>query len=150
MFSHYRISVFHFAVLPSSTYLFTVGVEGFLFSLDHIQTHTTVGKTPLDEGSARRRNLYLITQTLYNRQTSMPLVGFEPTIPASARSQTFFLDRATTSNFSVLGENSAENGYCVFCTYSFKETLLMKLKSLDIKCLLTCMSTSLTMNCSRE
>jgi hypothetical protein len=37
-------------VPPSSTYLFTAGVEvHFLFSLDHIQTHTTFGRTPLDE-----------------------------------------------------------------------------------------------------
>jgi hypothetical protein len=27
----------------------------FLFSLDHTQTHTTVGRTPRDEGSARRK-----------------------------------------------------------------------------------------------
>jgi hypothetical protein len=62
--------------------------RGFLFSLDHTQAHTTVGRTPLDEGSARRRDLYLRTQTLYKRQTPMPLVEFEPTIPASARPRT--------------------------------------------------------------
>jgi hypothetical protein len=50
-----------FVVLTSSTYLFTVGVEVVYFSLDHTQTHTTVGRTPLDEGSARRRDLYLTT-----------------------------------------------------------------------------------------
>jgi hypothetical protein len=33
----------------------------FVISLDHIQTHTTVGRTPLDEGSARQRDLYLTT-----------------------------------------------------------------------------------------
>jgi hypothetical protein len=33
--------------------------------LDHTQAHTTVGRTPLDEGSARRRDLYLTKQTLY-------------------------------------------------------------------------------------
>jgi hypothetical protein len=70
--------------------------RGFLFSLDHTQTHTTVGRTPLDEGSARRRDLYLTTQTLYKRQTSMPPVGFEATIPASARPQTYALDHAAT------------------------------------------------------
>jgi hypothetical protein len=37
---------------------------GFLFSRDHTQTHITVGRIPLDEGSARRRDLYLTTQTL--------------------------------------------------------------------------------------
>jgi hypothetical protein len=70
--------------------------RGCLFSLDHTQTHTTVGRTPLDEGSARRRDLYLTTQTLYNRQTFMPLVQFEPAIPASARQQIYALDRAAT------------------------------------------------------
>jgi hypothetical protein len=68
----------------------------FLFSLDHTQTHTTVGRTPLDEGSARCKDLYLITQTLYKRQTSMPSVGFEPMIPATAGPQTYTLDRAAT------------------------------------------------------
>jgi hypothetical protein len=83
-------------VLPSSAYLFTVGVEFFLFSLDHIQTHTAVGRAPLDEGSAHRRDLYLTTQTLYKRQTPMSLVGFEPTIPARARPHTYALDRAAS------------------------------------------------------
>jgi hypothetical protein len=66
--------------------------RGFLFSLYHIQTHTAVGRTPLDEGSGRRRHLYLSTQTLYKRHTSIPPVGFEPMIPASARPQTYALD----------------------------------------------------------
>jgi hypothetical protein len=48
---------------PDLFYLLTVGVE-VLFALDHTQTHTTVGRTPLDEGSARRRDLYLTTQAL--------------------------------------------------------------------------------------
>jgi hypothetical protein len=31
--------------------------RGFVISFDHTQTHTTVGRAPLDEGSARRRDL---------------------------------------------------------------------------------------------
>jgi hypothetical protein len=46
--------------------------RGCLFSLDHTQTHTTISMTHLEEGSARRRDLYLTTQTLYKRQTSTP------------------------------------------------------------------------------
>jgi hypothetical protein len=38
--------------------------------------HTTVGRTPLDEWSTRRRDLYLTTHNTHNRQTSMPPVGF--------------------------------------------------------------------------
>ena len=40
--------------------------------LDHTQPRTTVGRTPLDEWSARYRDLYLTTHNTHNRQTSMP------------------------------------------------------------------------------
>ena len=46
--------------------------------LDHTQRRTTVGRTPLNEGSARRKDLYLTTHDTHNRQISMPPVGFEP------------------------------------------------------------------------
>ena len=59
----------------------------FLMFLDHTQRRTTVGRTPLDECSARRRDLYLTTHDTHNRQISMPLVGFEPTISAGERPQ---------------------------------------------------------------
>jgi hypothetical protein len=59
--------------------------RGGLFSLDHSQSHTTFGSTPLEEGSARRRDLYLTTQNTHKRQISMPPAEFEPTIPASER-----------------------------------------------------------------
>jgi len=55
--------------------------------LDHTQRRITVGRTPLDEWSARRRDLYLTTHDTHNRQTSMPTVGFEPTISAGERPQ---------------------------------------------------------------
>jgi hypothetical protein len=55
--------------------------RGFTITL----RHTTLGRTPLDGWSARRRNLYLTTHNTHNRQTSMPPVGFEPAIPASKR-----------------------------------------------------------------
>jgi len=43
--------------------------------LDHTQRLTTVGRTPLDERSARHRDLYLTTHNTHNRQTSMPPGG---------------------------------------------------------------------------
>jgi hypothetical protein len=58
--------------------------------------HTTLGRTPLDEWSAGRRDLYLTTHNTHNRQTFMPSVGFEPAIPASERPQTHALDRTAT------------------------------------------------------
>ena len=68
----------------------------FLRFLDHTQRRSIVGRTPLDEWSARRRDLYLTTHNTHNRQTSMPPLGFEPTISASERPQTYALDRAAT------------------------------------------------------
>ena len=38
--------------------------------------HTTLGRTPLDERSARRRDLHLTTQ--YSPETSMPQKGLKP------------------------------------------------------------------------
>jgi hypothetical protein len=56
------------------------GLGRLIFSLrlhDHtLFRHTTLGRTPLDEGPAQRRDLYLTTHNTHNRQTSMPLVGF--------------------------------------------------------------------------
>jgi len=57
----------------------------FLMFLDHTQWRTTVGRTPLDEWSAHRRDLYLTTHDTHNRQISMPPVGLEPTISSGAR-----------------------------------------------------------------
>ena len=53
--------------------------------LDHTQRRSTVGRAPLDEWSARRRDLYLTTHDTHNRQISMPPVGFEPKISAGER-----------------------------------------------------------------
>ena len=64
--------------------------------LDHTQRRITVGRTPLDEWSARRRDLYLTTHNSHNRQISMLPMGFEPTISASERPQTYALDSAAT------------------------------------------------------
>jgi hypothetical protein len=49
----------------------------FLRFLDHTQ-HTTVGRTSLDEWSARRKDLSLTTRNTHNRQTSTPSAGFDP------------------------------------------------------------------------
>jgi hypothetical protein len=68
--------------------------SSFLRFLDHTQRRTTVGRIPLDEWSARRKDLYLTTHNIHNRQTSMPPVEFEPTISAGGGPQTYALERA--------------------------------------------------------
>jgi len=58
---------------------------------------TTVGRTPLDEWSARRRDLPDNTQ--HSQQTDIHApVGFEPTISAGEQPQTHALDREPTGN----------------------------------------------------
>jgi hypothetical protein len=44
--------------------------------LDHTQRLATVGRTPLDEWSVRRRNLYLTIHNTHKTQTSMARLGF--------------------------------------------------------------------------
>jgi len=59
--------------------------SSFTRSLVHTQRRSVVGRTPLDEWSARRKDLYLTTHNAHNRQTSMTPVGLEPTIWAGER-----------------------------------------------------------------
>ena len=68
----------------------------FLKFLDRKQQHATVGRTPLDEWSARRWDLYVKTHNTHKRQISMPPAGSEPATPASERPQTLALDRSMT------------------------------------------------------
>ena len=101
--------------------------SSFLRFLHHTQRRTTVGRTPLDEWSARRRDLYLTTHNTHNRRTSMPPVGFEPTISASEWPQTYALDRAATGTgfsliqyglFTSTESHVSERGWCFLgCNY---------------------------------
>ena len=50
--------------------------SSFTKFLHHTQRRTTVGRTPLDKRSARRRDLYPTTHNLHNRQTSIPRWDF--------------------------------------------------------------------------
>jgi hypothetical protein len=65
-----------------------------LFALTH--THTHMRWDSLDEGSARREELYLSWHNADKRQPSRPPARFEPLIPTSERTQTHALGRAAT------------------------------------------------------
>jgi hypothetical protein len=69
--------------------------SSFLMFLDYTR-RITVGRTPLDERSAIRRDLYLTKHNTHNRQTSMSPAVLEPTIAASEQPQAHLLDRAAT------------------------------------------------------
>ena len=61
--------------------------RGFMITL-------ILGRTLLDESSARRRYLYLITHNKRKRQISMPSAGFETGISTSQRPHTNASGRA--------------------------------------------------------
>jgi hypothetical protein len=71
--------------------------RGFTITL----RHTTLSRIPLDEWSARRRELCLTTHNTHKRQTFMPPAGFEPTFPASGRPQTHALNSPTSRGKQV-------------------------------------------------
>jgi hypothetical protein len=85
-----------FLIRIPSTYSLHILVFGLLLHLITLR-HITVGRTPLDERSARPTDLNLTTHNTHKRETSMPLVGFEPSIPANKHRQTHALDRAATA-----------------------------------------------------
>jgi hypothetical protein len=58
-------------------------------------THT-LGRTPLNEGSALRRVLYLKTHNIHKKQAAMPPPGFETAATANVRLQNYALNRAAT------------------------------------------------------
>ena len=76
---------------------FGISLSSFLRFLDHTQRRIKFGRIPLDEWSARRRDLYLTTHTTFTTDKHpCPPVRFEPTISAGERPQTYALDRAAT------------------------------------------------------
>jgi len=83
-----------------------VGQGVLIQEVSRSHTHITVGRTPLDEWSSRRRDLYLKIHNTHNRQTPMPPVGFKPTVSASERPQTDALYRAATGIGTLKWNNS--------------------------------------------
>ena len=78
----------------------------------HTHRRITVDKSPLDEWLARRRDLYLKIQNTHNRRTSMSPVGFEPTISADERPQTYAVDRAATGTGSAYHRKAINQWQC--------------------------------------
>ena len=73
----------------------------FLTFIDHTQRQIVIVRASLDEGSARRRDLYQTTHNTHNRRTSMPLAGFEPAILAN--------DRPADSRLRPFGDSNARS-----------------------------------------
>jgi hypothetical protein len=116
--------------------------SSFTRCLDHTQRRTTVGRTPLEEWSARRRDLYLTTHNTHKRQTSMLPVGFEPTISAGERPQSYALDRAATgtgcsSVCSVTLKSPVVTKGTIYCntkTYAFSAEFNLEVRKILKHC----------------
>ena len=79
----YSDTILHFFFWRSK--LMRVRAASFLTFLDYINWHTIIDRTPLDEGSARRRDLYLTIHRTHKRQPPMTSAWFETEIPARDR-----------------------------------------------------------------
>jgi len=105
--------------------------------------HTTLSRTPLDEWSGRRTDLYLTTHNTHKTQTSLTPAGFEPAIPASERPQTHVLGGAATGIDSVYtgSWNSTQNHYLtnLHKIYRFDKLGLNLLLLMTATCLTSCL-----------
>jgi len=60
--------------------------------------HTTFSRTPPDERSSCRGDLYPTTRNTHNRQTSIPPTGFATSVPVSERPQIHACHRAASGS----------------------------------------------------
>jgi hypothetical protein len=96
--------------------------------------HTTIDRTPLDEWSNIRRDLYLTTHNNNKRQTLMPPAGFEPAFPINERPQSHALDRAAAEiGLYLLATVNNRKNKCPFliwiscCTSRFEKLTMQGL-----------------------
>jgi hypothetical protein len=94
--------------------------------------HVTFVRTPLDEWSLHRRDLYLTTHNTRKRPSSMPSAEFEPAIPESEWPQTHSLDRAATGilacvfylqiylSFEMSSERNASAAFTLLLSSDFR------------------------------
>ena len=74
-----------------------VGLGLFIAEVSRSQSvDTTQSEGPLDEFTARRRDLYLTKHNNHTRQTFVPQAGFETAVPTNGRRQTPALDGVAT------------------------------------------------------
>jgi hypothetical protein len=101
--------------------------------------HTTLGRTPPDEWSARPRDLYLTQHDIHKSKTSMPPAGFEPAITGYVRPQTHNLDRAATgisseNRIGSINKMCAENTKSSWARSQNCEKRLLTTSCLSVVC----------------
>jgi hypothetical protein len=110
-------------------------VSPLLKILCHTQRRTTVSRTPLDELSACRRDLYLTTHTTHNK--------FEPRISADQQPQTHALDCAVTGTGSYVYTppftSKHSPCYTFFLNTQFKMERIPKIRIFSQRCVWDCL-----------
>ena len=84
--------------------------KGLLLHLTTPNDLHTLGRTPLEEGSARRRELYVTIHNTQKRGTSMSPAGFERAIPASEQPKTYAWNFAATGIGVLRSLNALRTG----------------------------------------
>jgi len=90
----------------------------------------TLGRIPLDEWSARRRDLSLKKHDTHKRQIFLQPAVFEPAFPASERPQTHALDRAAPEIGSVV--MMGHNNYSEFYSEYHSSSLVLSAGTLTV------------------
>jgi hypothetical protein len=97
-------------------------------TFNNMYLYDSHGRAPLDEWSARRRDLYLHRTTHeHRRHTPMLRAGFEFVTPATERPQTYPLDRAATcigrltlyTNYKILKRWALIKMFYVYAVFIF-------------------------------
>jgi hypothetical protein len=82
----------------------------------HDHRHTTLGRSSLDELSARRRHLYLASHNTNKRQISIPPAGFALEIPTNEGSQTHTV---RAQGLAKMRQNGKKSGFKAALNVSF-------------------------------
>jgi hypothetical protein len=90
--SYYKLNICFFSMAQQPL----VGKGFLIIGASRLHSHTILDKAPLDEGSARHRDLYLTTHNTHKRQISITPAGFVPAVPTSERPHTHPLDHEAT------------------------------------------------------
>jgi hypothetical protein len=112
---YFRRSFLFWPLLPTH-----YGCRAILLHLVITLTDThKLGRAPLDDRSAHRKDLYLTTHNIHLRKASTIPARFEPSFPASQRPLTDAWDRAATGiGFSVLYEIKNKNKCLVWTPHA--------------------------------
>ena len=92
---------------------------------DRTQRRTTFGRTVRDEWSARRTDFYLTTHNTQKRQASLHPAGFEPTISARERQQTYAFERKVSGTSTSVRVREGKWG--LLFHHRYRANLLSKL-----------------------